>query len=45
MTGKGIFASWWRFNGELPVSPPRRHSGMSLCFSRLVLKAFTTQKR
>jgi hypothetical protein len=22
MTGKGIFASWWRFNGELLVSPP-----------------------
>jgi len=35
MTGKGIFASWWRFDGELLVSPPRRHSGMSLCFVRL----------
>jgi hypothetical protein len=22
MTGKGIFASWWQFNRELPVSPP-----------------------
>jgi len=22
MTGTGIFASWWRFNGELLVSPP-----------------------
>ena len=22
MTGKGIFASWWRFHGELLVSPP-----------------------
>jgi hypothetical protein len=20
--GKVIFASWWRFHGELPVSPP-----------------------
>jgi len=20
--GKGIFASWWRFHGELLVSPP-----------------------
>src|SRR5438132_12254207 len=45
MTGKGIFASWWRFNRELPVNPPRRNIGMSLCFSRWLLKAFTTQKR
>ena len=22
MTGKGIFVSWWRFNGESLVSPP-----------------------
>jgi hypothetical protein len=22
MTGKGIFVSWWRFKGELLVSPP-----------------------
>jgi len=22
ITSKGIFASWWRFNGELLVSPP-----------------------
>jgi hypothetical protein len=22
LTGKGIFASWWRFHGELLVSPP-----------------------
>ena len=22
MTGKGIFASWWRFKGELLVSLP-----------------------
>jgi len=22
MTGTGIFASWWRFHGELLVSPP-----------------------
>jgi len=21
-SGKDIFASWWRFNGELLVSPP-----------------------
>ena len=29
--GKGIFVSWWRFKGELLVSPPT-HSGIALYF-------------
>ena len=45
MTGKGIFASWWRFHRKLLVHPPRRHSSMSLCFVRLFWGAFTTPKR
>jgi len=37
MTGKGIFASWWRFHGELLASPPTQAKWLFVLLLEMVM--------
>ena len=45
MTETGIFAAWWRFHGELLVSPPTQAQWHVALLREIAIGAFTTTKR